>query len=143
MPYPNFIETARCLDVRRLGKQRIEAAQILRTLGIEGVLLSPPQPKPLDKKQAWANHPAVRMWVGYEGCLKYYYNKVCQEWVRRGYQQNMGFFDIEPLEIIWPSWLGNEDFHSRHRASLLYKNYEWYSQFGWTETPKIDYLWPR
>jgi hypothetical protein len=29
-----------------------------------------------------------------------------------------------------------------HRAALLYKLPEHYSQFGWTEDPKVAYLWP-
>jgi len=125
-----------------LGKQRTEAAQVLRTLGIEGVLLTPPILRGVDDKQAWINHPAVKMWVGYEECLKNYYNKICEEWVRRGYQQNMGFFQVNINDIVWPSWLGNERFHSSHRASLLYKKYDWYKQFNWIEEPKIEYVWP-
>lgn len=49
----------------------------------------------------------------------------------------------------FPSWVGNEEFHSSHRAVLLGKNFEWYSQFGWSEKPAIrrsngswPYIWP-
>ena len=31
MPYPDYSESARCLDRQRLGKQRVEAFQILRS----------------------------------------------------------------------------------------------------------------
>jgi hypothetical protein len=41
-----------------------------------------------------------------------------------------------------PVWWSNEDFYSSHRSALLYKNYGWYSQFGWKEEPKLDYIWP-
>jgi hypothetical protein len=49
------------------------------------------------------------------------------------------------LEIIsnfgnYPLWL-NETFCSSHRAALLAKNFEYYKQFNWTETPKIEYIW--
>ena len=30
LPYPDFARSARCLDNRRLGKQRVESYQILR-----------------------------------------------------------------------------------------------------------------
>jgi hypothetical protein len=38
--------------------------------------------------------------------------------------------------------MGHHDFHSSHRAALLYKDFEWYSQFGWCEQPQLHYLWP-
>ncbi len=31
---------------------------------------------------------------------------------------------------------------SNHRAALLYKDPEYYSQFGWTEEPALEYHWP-
>jgi hypothetical protein len=37
--------------------------------------------------------------------------------------------------------LGNEDFHSSHRANLLRKDKEFYSQFEWGENPEDPYLW--
>jgi hypothetical protein len=138
LPYSDFVDTAECLDFKRLGKMRVESAQILRTLGIEGVLLTPPKPK--EKISNRTNHPAVRMWVNNIECLKFYYNTICEEWIRRGYKQNMKLFEISKFD--YPSWIGNERFHSSHRASLLYKNYEWYSNFGWKETPIISYIWP-
>ena len=55
LPYPDFQKTAQCLDNKRLGKQRVEARQIISTL--EG------------KSNGWRNHPAVKMWKGYEDCL--------------------------------------------------------------------------
>ena len=32
LPYEDFTKTAQCLDYKRLGKQRVEAYQILRIL---------------------------------------------------------------------------------------------------------------
>jgi hypothetical protein len=46
LPYSSFEESARILDYRRLGKQRVEAWQILRSL--DGIT------------KGWSNHPAVR-----------------------------------------------------------------------------------
>lgn len=51
LPYSDFRRTARVLDVRRLGKQRVETLQILRALTFDDY--------------GWRNHPAVTMWVGY------------------------------------------------------------------------------
>ena len=43
--------------------------------------------------------------------------------------------------VHFPHWLGNEKFHSSHRANLLRKDYEYYSQFGWDENPESPYVW--
>jgi len=51
LPYVNFAESAKCLDYRRLGKQRVEAKQILDVLN--------------GKTTAWQNHPCVKAWKGY------------------------------------------------------------------------------
>ena len=32
LPYPNFADSLDCLDYRRLGKQRVEAFQIINAL---------------------------------------------------------------------------------------------------------------
>ena len=44
LPYPEFARTAGCLDMRRLGQQRVEALQVLRGLtvrGTAGVIIRP------------------------------------------------------------------------------------------------------
>ena len=45
-------------------------------------------------------------------------------------------------KIVFPKWFGNKNFHSAHRQTLLSKDFEWYSQFGWKEEPKYEYVWP-
>jgi hypothetical protein len=51
LPYADFAESLRCLDNQRLGKQRVGAWQIIRTiLG--------------HNAGGWRNHPAVKMWQG-------------------------------------------------------------------------------
>lgn len=138
LPYPSFCESARCLDNKRLGKQRVEAWQIYRALTVPGY--------------GWQNHPAVKMWKGHLSWLLFYGLKVCTEWDKRGCVDNL--YDI--MHPLWttmfdarPSWLGNEKFHSAHRAILLAKNYDWYKKFGWSEKPaeknkdgKWPYIWP-
>lgn len=52
LPYPDFELSARFLDRQRLGKQRVEAWQILNVLE---------ELKIPGRTPAWRNHPAVRM----------------------------------------------------------------------------------
>ena len=126
LPYNDFLKTAQCLDNKRLGKQRVEAKQIIDT--IEGI------------SSGWKNHPIVKMWWNYPEALKLYFNIVSQEWINRGFKHTMGFYSVnEDIEL--PYWFGDEKFHSSHRAALLYKKYDWYSKFGWKENPILDYVW--
>lgn len=121
LPLPNFNESIKCLDDKRLGKQRVEAQQILNG--------------------NWANHPAVKMWEGYTEALILYKNLCITEWVNRGFNNNMSITPITN-NIEFPYWFGCDHFHSRHRAALLYKDFDYYNQFGWIEKPEIDYWWP-
>jgi len=129
LPYPNFEKSLRCLDSRRLGKQRGEAFQILN------IILNRTQTK------GWRNHPAVKMWKGKANSLKEYFNKSLEIWISRGYKNNMKKEKIRG-KIVYPSWLGNRKFHSSHKSNLLRKNKKHYSQFGWKETDNLDYIWP-
>ena len=126
LPYDTFEESAKTLDWRRLGKQRVEGMQIIKAIE---------NPKP----QGWKNHPIVKMWTPYVPALKQYTNIIITEWISRGYNNNMEFYDIDNVE--YPEWLGNEKFHSSHRANLLRKDFDWYSQFKWTENSESPYLW--
>lgn len=137
LPYPNFDDSVACLDTRRLGKQRSEALVIFKTLRGD-----------YDK---WARHPAVRMWRGFERALALYYNATLAEWLARGHSSRMTFLPFSVWRafsfsqhpgFILPPWLGDEAFHASHRAALLAKDPDWYGQYSWTETPKIEYVWP-
>jgi hypothetical protein len=70
-----------------------------------------------------------------------YFNVMSREWTARGYKHTMGFYDLNQADLTYPSWIGNNDFHSRHRAALLFKDPGYYGKFGWPETPKLDYSW--
>lgn len=144
MPYDNFIDSARCLDYRRLGKQRVECKQILQALGV-------PVGGPVrDKPSSWRSHPATRMWQGYEYSLCVYAIAVCSEWRRRGYRDTLlpQFMDAANgllrmgRDSDAPPWLGDEDFHASHRSNLLRKLPAHYSQFGWSEPSDLSYVWP-
>ena len=132
LPYESFRESAKVLDWRRLGKQRVEGMQIIKAITGE---------KRLDGKpyKGWINHPASVMWKPYPEALKHYTNIMITEWMRRGYNNNMKFYDVN--NMVKPHWLGKEEFHSSHRANLLRKDREYYSQFNWKENPENPYVW--
>ena len=130
LPYKGFELSAQTLDYKRLGKQRVEAFQILN------VLLGRTE----TKARGWINHPITKMWKGYENALKLYTNTMIDEWVYRGYNNTMVKEDIVG-KIKYPHWIGYELFHSSHRANLLRKDYEYYSQFKWVENPESPYVW--
>lgn len=126
LPYADFEKSAKCLDYRRLGKQRVEAYQILQTLA--------------DSSRGWQCHPIVTMWRGYEDALAAYYAAVCREWIARGYHHTMPVI-VPSGSYTAPFWLGYEPFHASHRSNLLRKDKVYYSQFGWQEPDDLAYLW--
>lgn len=136
LPYSSFVESARVLDYRRLGKQRVETKQLILALT---------QPH-----YGWKNHPAAKMWRGYVPLLAEYGRVMCREWRDRGYNDSLmpffeGFDDVRELPV-WmrelPPWLGDEQFHASHRSNLLRKDMEFYSQWGWTDPIDLPYVWP-
>jgi len=137
LPYASFEQSAKCLDKKRLGNQRVEAQQILNVLNRSDHLK-----RTKSGKIAWQNHPAVLMWAGYETALKHYFNAILLEWIARGYKNNYEPYDDLSQDFEMPWWIGNEQFHSSHRQTLLSKDQEHYSQFGWKEEPKYEYWWP-
>ena len=126
LPYPTFEFTAKTLDYRRLGKQRVEGMQIINAI---------------ENQTGWQHHPIVRMWTPYVNALKHYTNIIINEWVGRGYNNNMVRYDLHREDIVYPAWLGYEPFHSSHRANLLRKDYDYYKQFAWIDDPKSPYVW--
>lgn len=145
LPYSNFAQCARCLDYKRLGKQRVEAYQILRILLGLGK-------KNKNGKIAWENHPAVKMWKEHEFLLIAYILTICSEWKKRGYKDTIiekslklanDFRNKNDYVCKQPSWYFDEKFHASHRSNLLRKNKEYYSQFGWTEPDNLEYVWPK
>lgn len=142
LPYPYFAQSAMVLDYRRLGKQRVEAFQLLVANGDEWAIaertkrtgkVSPPK--------GWTNHPAAVMWQPYSHALRLYYNTMIKEWVRRGYNNTMREAPV-PACIEMPPWLGNQQFHASHRSNLLRKDPHFYSRYNWNETSAMEYFWP-
>jgi len=128
LPYADFIKSAKCLDYRRLGKQRVEAKQIIECL--EG-----------KSNLGWRHHPAVKMWKGYLPALKFYYNVILSEWTSRGYVNNMSPMIMDENDIKFPPWFGRKDFHDAHKSKLLQKDYEYYKKFNWVVPLDLKYKW--
>ena len=129
LPYDNFRNCALCLDRLRLGKQRTEVLQILNALNGDS--------------RGWVNHPATRMWRGYEAALWLYGQTMIGEWEARGYKNNMVLpGDYAAKDIVFPPWMGDRKFHASHRSNLLRKDPVWYGQFGWQDDPAAPYVWP-
>lgn len=131
--------TARILDYKRLGKQRVEAAQIACTL------------LGLVDSGAWVHHPAVLMWIGYEKYLvEVYLKEMMVEWVSRGYNNTKTFQQYKRLSKIvkkrklilnQPPWFCLRLFVS-HKSNLIRKNKEYYGKI-WPHIPdNLEYWWP-
>lgn len=142
LPYRSFRKSLQCLDYRRLGKQRVEAFQLLVANGDEWALaVRTKRTGKTDTPKGWVNHPAAVMWRQYNGCLREYYNLCIDEWIRRGYNNTMEKAPL-PDAIEIPEWLGNEAFHASHRSNLLRKDPDHYGQFDWQESDDLEYIWP-
>lgn len=130
LPFPDFKKSIQCLDNKRLGKQRVEALQILNIL------------RGRTESNAWSNHPAVLMWRDYEHALNHYLLESIYEWIKRGFKNSIR--GENPLVINYekPFWLGNEEFHASHKSNLLRKDLSWYGKFGWKEPDNLSYIWP-
>lgn len=127
LPYPDFRESAKALDYKRLGKQRVEAWQILKALRGE--------------TKGWTNHPAVLMWRGHEDALEQYGREMCLEWRERGYVDNMlDRFQHKPAAKM-PSWLGDDRLHVSHQSNLIRKYPEYYQEQFPDVPNNLEYFW--
>ncbi len=177
----DFQKSASLLDWRRLGKQRVEAYQLLRIILILRQFhrfFKLPDPKNKDefsrninlylkrsyiefyfdednnikyrvnikKKLGFANHPEVWSWYYHPDALKYYINCHVDQWVKRGYKNNMETYEnVENSER--PKWTFSDKIFINHKQSLLNKEIlrkekTWYVNL-WPEIGQFDdYIWP-
>ena len=129
LPYESVVNSLNILDNKRLNKQILEAKQILNCLKVPN---------------RWKNHPAVKMYKGYEFFLSLYYNEAIKAWINRGFKNTMEFVDLTSFDNQdIPYWLGDERLHKSHRCNLLRKNFDYYSNF-FEKDLDIDapYWWP-
>ena len=146
LPYADFEASARTLDTRRLGKQRVEAMQVLNALTIP-------------ERRGWQHHPAVLMWKGYEEALVRYCLDVCRVWceldfadtcadkVTAALEERLGIADVRTQAELaaagaLPPWLGDEALHRSHRSSLLRKDPEHYRPLFGDDPDDLEYVWP-
>ncbi len=145
LPYASYTKSARHLDNKRLGKQRVECKQLLLALGR-------PIGFHVPGRAGWQNHPATRMWRGYEDALMLYSFAMCMEWRRRGFKDNLagefayafakqGVTNAEAV-ILRPAWASTEEIYASHRSNLLRKDKVFYGKFGWQEPDNLPYVWP-
>ena len=135
LPYSDFTKVAKCLDNKRLNKQITEAKQVYtqNKYGFGGQ----------------GNLAPYRMWEGYEDALGLYIIELYKEWQirlltgKRGGKMShkAGEYVLNDVDLSngfkKPHWINNESIFSSYRSALLDKDFEWYSQFGWTEQPDI------
>ncbi|WP_426006300.1 MSMEG_6728 family protein [Paenarthrobacter sp. NyZ202] len=138
LPFADFRESAAALDTARLGKQRVEALQVLRALVIP--------------HYGWQQHPAVRMWMGHVPALTLYGLAMADEWIQRGHPDNTrsNITEFAPQaahpdyvsRIAMPPWLGDEDLHASHRSKLIGKDPRFYGPLFPGTEERLDYVWP-
>ena len=142
LPSHKFRVSAAVLDNKRLGKQRVECKQVLLCLGVPVGTHKP--------TTGWKNHPAVKMWSGFEPALCVYSAVVCGEWRARGFNDSLLPQFCDAFERLLggdsvvprPPWLGIAELHASHRSNLIRKDPVYYSRHGWTESDDLPYFWP-
>lgn len=116
LPYSDFDGSIECLDKRRLIKQVTECCQIIDALH--------------GKTAGWINHPAVKMWAGYESAL-YEYLSIAVS-TARGDGFRFGVYVSEHMDtyasllnhtVEYPIWLDGP-IHHTHQANLWRKGFQ-------------------
>ena len=138
LPYASFQLSAEVLDNQRLGKQRVEAMQIIKAITGQKTLSG-------KSYKGWIHHPCSVMWKDYVPSLKHYHNVMIDEWVKRGFKNTMLHYpdnEISELVIDLPYWFGDKHFHLSHKSNLLRKNYDYYICDSWKHIPStMPYVW--
>ena len=144
LPYADFERSARALDAKRLGKQRVEAIQVVRALTVPGY--------------GWAHHPAALMWKGFEEALGRYGIVCCEVWTELGFGDTCAATIATDLAAAGvhgirsqaelaeagalPPWLGDEAVHLSHRSALVRKDPAHYRPLFPDDPDDLPYLWP-
>ena len=141
MTSPDWVLTALQLDNARHNKQITEALQIYTAI--------------IDPEYGWQKHPTVNRWRPNKEALLVYgmimyaiWRKKLHDGLRGGKLDHKSGEKIFELlnkittKIQYPEW--PEEVYASHRACLLAKDYDYYSQFGWKEkpTPPVNGKWP-
>lgn len=119
---PTFEASAAVLDSKRLNKQLLEGRQILAALAGE--------------TKGWVNHPATKMWRGYEAALGSYLAAVAEECDKRGIKTEANWNTILTImdsqgwfaqEMVMPPWWDENGTEMdrivyTHRTALYHKD---------------------
>lgn len=132
LPEKSFEESAKALDTKRLGKQRVETYQLLKSLAGDS--------------KGWINHPACKMWVGYERLLVDYGLTICKVWKQYGYKDTCyekieAYLNRFPVTSDTLPWYTNE-FIQSHRSNLIRKDQVFYGPKWPDVSPDLPYIWP-
>ena len=141
LPYTGFTASAAALDMRRLGKQRVETVQVLRGLTLP--------------TYGWRHHPAVKMWHGYEEALVRYGLDISEVWCAAGRADttaatlltDSGLSSVRTQPALasageLPPWLGDAELHRSHRSALVRKDPEHYGPLFPGVPDDLPYVWP-
>lgn len=144
LPYADFERSARVLDPRRLGKQRVETLQIVRALTWP--------------TYGWKHHPAVLMWAGFEEALGRYGLVCCDVWSELGFGDtcaatiatDLRTADVQTIRRqeelatagALPPWLGDEALHRSHQSALVRKDPDHYRPLFPDVPHDLPYVWP-
>jgi hypothetical protein len=148
LPYAHFSTSAKFLDNKRLGKQRVEVLQLLRG--------------------QFPNHPCHLGWRHNREALAAYGIRICQEWISRGFKDTClakidaevnGMFDngndktllTNTEDGLFLRWGEIYPYFKSHQMALLRKDVDFYGpqliKYGghaWVtvEELTLPYLWP-
>jgi hypothetical protein len=138
LPMIGFFKSLRTLDDARLGKQRQDAFNLLKTL------LGGTSDLPNDNPALWS----VRMWQGHEYALGVYGMSACNVWSERGNKDRLAFeihelLDGFPHDLVSPPWMGDLNVHRSHRSYLIRRKPQHYAH-QWPNTPEsMPIIWPQ
>jgi predicted DNA-binding transcriptional regulator AlpA len=136
MTHDNYMDTAKALDNKRLGKQRVEAYQILKALRGD-----------YNDTGAWVNHPATVMWRNHQYDLALYGLTISMEFYERGFD---GYNMVETFNDLmsqlartntehYPWWVNDELLRYTHQSNLVRKDADYYD---FNVPNNIPYVWP-
>jgi hypothetical protein len=122
-------ESVKCLDNKRLGNQIYRECLTLA-------------------RGKWPNHPVSKMWQFHTYFLCEYAFAGLTELQDRGKHYPNIFDKFHEIQMNVkdtgpPIWWGDMRVHESHQANLLRKDFEYYSQFGWTVQPSEYYYYPQ
>ena len=133
LPYADFAQSAKVLDMKRLGKQRVEVLQLLNSLYKSDY-------------RGWKNHPCREMWRDTPQALVDYGLAICKEWISRGYKDTcydkINAYSTKASLYGYPNWFGREDIHLSHKSNLIRKYPEHYKPLWPDVLDNLEYTWP-